>query len=276
MKKTRAILLALCVAVGSCLPPGATVRNGQLYTTGAPDYDAYFKDVHALQSEAASWKDEQKTSRRTIVDELKIAADAADVTIVQAAHERMIGAAHEVGPTRLEIKDDGTAHVACPNENRASAATKQLFQAVETSVKSELARAKALRGVPPRVDKLTKTGRELDPRIAADFGATSRSRAKAVKAELDASFDVLDGLSSGARAAAREVEDFIADLQRGLAAEPSEPLPNGPGSAPPSFKGPPPAKNTGVAALPKPPSTNPKPPPKPPPKPADTGEVFNP
>lgn len=275
MNHTRAIrfvLLALLCAVTSCLQPGATVRHSQLYATGNPDYDAYFKDVHALQIESASWKDDQRTSRRAIIDELKLGPAAADVTIVQAAHERMIAAAHEVGATRLEVKDGGDVRIACPNDNRASAATKQLFQAVETSVKSELARAKTLRAVPPRVDKLTHTGRELDPRIPTDF-SKSRSFATRVKSELDASLEVLEGLSSGARASAREAEDFVADLQRGISADPSEPLP-GASSSGPNLK--PPPKPTARTTYTKPPDTTPKPQPKPQPKPADTGEVFTP
>jgi hypothetical protein len=275
MKNTRTILLALCVAVASCLPPGANVRTSQLYVTGSPDFDAYFKDVHALQMESKSWRDDQSAARRALVDELKLGPTVADVTIVQAAHERMIAAAHECGATRLEIKDSGEADLACPNEGRASPATKQFFQAVETSVKSELARAKALRAVPPRVDKLTRSGRELDPRIPTDF-STSRSFAKNVKAELDASLGALDELSSGARAAARETEDFVADLQRGLVAEPTEPLPSGSGSTGPNLK--PPPKPTAHVATAKPVDTGatPKPQPKPQPKPVDTGEVFNP
>ena len=280
MNRWLALALLLFTA---CLTSGGKVRSGQQYATGAPKYDGYFKEVHLLQLEGANWDDDKHASRRPLVDALKLDPSAADVSIIQATHERMIGAAHEVGATKLELKE-ADIHVACPNESRMGASTKELFRAIEAAVKAELDRAKSLRTLPPKVDTLTRTAHELEPAVDGDFGKRSRSLAAEVKDELTSSVEVLTVLSNGARSTAREAEDFVADLQRAVVAEPSDPLPRTDGSGSPIVTSSPtpktapkpkpkPADTTPVATDPAP-APAPKPKPKPKPKPPD--EVFNP
>ena len=281
----RALVLAAALFIASCnlFESGTRVREAQLYQPGIAPYDAYFKEVHELQVATASWPDQKRAARRPLVDLLKLSLDAADVTIAQATHERMIGAAHDAGATHLELKGDEPKVIAAGGEARVDAATKDFFRAIEGSVKAELARRKALRDLPPRIDDLTKVGRELEPKVRDDFAKHGGDLTSDVKAELTASYEVLSTLSASARNEAREAEDFVSVLERAIAAQPSEPLPTPEGSA----KGPAPKpKPTGAAPPPKPPSTgNPpppattsKPPPPPPPKPTGGGgdEVFNP
>jgi hypothetical protein len=249
--------LALFVLIAACVSSGGKVRSGQQYSTGLLKYDDYFKQVHLLQLEGANWDDDKHASRRPLVDALKLDPNAADVSIIQGTHERMISAAHEVGATRLDLRE-GDIHVAVPNESRMSASTKELFRAVEAAVKAELDRAKSLRTLPPKVDGLTRTAHELDPLIDGDFAKRSRTLANEVHEELASSIEVLSGLSAGSRNAAREAEDFVADLQRAVIAEPSDPLPTADGS---------PIVTSSAKATPAP---TPKPKPHPQPKPADT------
>jgi hypothetical protein len=227
MKNTRplvllvSLVLLVCCNLFSNTP--SKVRSGQLYEPGAPEYDAYFKELHLLQVAAAGWDDDKKTSRRPLVDALKFEGDPADVSITQATHERMVAIAHVVGTTRLDVKND-EPHVVAANESRLDAQAKDLFHAVEQVVKSELDRAKALRQVPTKVDVLTKTGRELQPRVQTDFQRRGGDVANEVKQEIDASLEVLGTISTGSRSTAREAEDFVADLQRAIQADPTEPL----------------------------------------------------
>lgn len=275
MKRWFALVFLVFAA---CITSGGKVRSGQQYATGTPKYDAYFKEVHLLQLEAANWDDDKHASRRPLVDALKLDPAAADVSIIQATHERMIGAAHEVGATKLELKE-GDIHVACPNESRMSASTKELFRAIEAAVKAELDRAKSLRSLPPKVDTLTRSAHELEPSVDGDFGKRSRTLAAEVKEELASSVEVLTGLSNGARSTAREAEDFVADLQRAVVAEPSDPLPRTDGSgspivtSQPSPKPAPKPKPKPADTIPANPNPTPKPKPKPQPPP---DEVFNP
>jgi len=277
----RALVLAAALFIASCnlFESGTHVREGQLYQPGLANYDAYFKEVHDLQLATASWPDQKSAARRPLVDLLKLSLDAADVTIAQATHERMIGAAHAAGATHLDLKGDEAKVIAAGGDARIDTATKDFFRAIEGTVKAELARRKALRDIPPRIDDLSKVGRELEPKVRDDFAKHGGSLTSDVKAELDASYEVLNTLSANARNEAREAEDFVSVLERAISAEPSEPLPKEPGAVgttpPPKPKptgAPPPA----TAKPPPPPTTATKPPP---PKPTGGGggdEVFNP
>ncbi len=275
MKRRWLVLLLLVCA---CVSSGGKVRSGQQYATGTPKYDDYFKQVHLLQLEAANWDDDKHATRRALVDALKLDPAAADVSIIQATHEHMIGAAHEVGATRLDLKENDI-HVACANESRMTAPTKELFRGIEATVKAELDRAKTLRTMPAKVDALTRSAHELEPSIDTDFAKRSRTLAAEVRDELSSSIEVLGGLSTGSRNAAREAEDFVANLQRAIVAEPNEPLPRTDGSASPIVTSPP-APTPAPTPHPKPKPTapvvsNPTPKPKPKPQPPPD-EVFNP
>lgn len=265
-----ALLVVACDLFGG----PSRVRSGQLYAPGSPEYDAYFKDVHLLQVAAAGWDDDKKSSRRPLVDALKLNDGVADVSISQATHERMVAVAHEVGPARLEVKND-EPHVLVSNEGRLDAQTRELFRTIEGVVRAELARAKTLRQIPAKVDGLTKTGKGLQPRVTTDFGPRGGDAASAVKQELDASIEVLNAISLDSRNGALEAEDFVADLQRSVVADPSEPLTRVDGGAPVTATKPPPRRPpTGTTT---PATTGAAPPPAHPPKPAGgDGEDFNP
>ena len=283
-------LAAIFVVACNLFEGGTHVREGQLYQPGVANYDRYFKEVHELQVAQNTWPEDRKASRRALVDFLKLSLDAADVTIAQATHERMVGAAHQFGATKLEVKSDDAHVVVAGGDGRIDATTKDLFRAIETTVKAELARRKALGEIPARIDDLTKVGRDLEPHVREDFAKNGGSMASDVKAELTSSYEVLGTLSGKARTEAREAEDFVSVLDRAVAAEPSEPLVKlEPPKPPPGAKPRPTATST---PTPKPPptATTPKPPPTattpptatattpkpPPPKPTGGGEVFEP
>ncbi len=253
------LMLAFCDLFGSS---PSKVRSGQLYEPGTPEYDAYFKDVHLLQVSAAGWDDDKKSTRRPLVDALKIEGAAADVSISQATHEKMVAIAHVVGTTHLEVKND-EPRVVASNESRVDGPTRDLFHAIEQVAKAELDRSKQMRLIPPKVDVLTKSGRELVPRVPTDFARRGGEVATAVKQELDASLEVLSTISTSSRSSAREAEDFVADLQRAVQADPTERLTDpdaGPVVVSTKPSRPPPRQNTGGTA----PPTVAKPPQKPP------------
>ncbi len=289
MRLLRTLTLAGLVALAACnlFEGGTHIREGQLYQPGVAQYDHYFKEVHELQLAQTAWPEDKKASRRALIDYLKLSLDAADVTVAQATHERMVAAAHQFGSTRLDIKSD-EAHVVVPNDGRLDASTKDLFRAIETTVKAELARRKALNDIPSRIDELTKAGRELEPHVRDDFAKNGGSLASDVKGELTASYDVLSGISAKARTESREAEDFISVLDRAVSSDSSEPIPQPlPGASAtgkPTAGPKPPPPSTGAHPPPKPPptATTPPPPatakPKPPPPSGGGGgdEVFNP
>ncbi len=272
-------LLSLLVAACELHGP-SRVAQGQLYYAGSPTYDAFFRDVHQQQVDAAGWDDDRRNAHRSLVSALELTPDAADVTIVQATHEAASKTAKQPGSVRLDV--DGTnAHVVASGGADASGA---LFRAVEDTARQELERAKRLHGLEPRIDAMSRTGGDLSGRAKADFASRGVGKETEVETELSASLDVLRKLKSRAESDARESEDFVADLERALETasedraaktrdrhkkrdhgdkdkdhEDTKPAPK-----------PAPASDQ-AAAAPKP-----APPAPPPPKPADTGEVFTP
>lgn len=271
------VALTLIVAGCALFNPPSKVKSGQLFETGQGPYDDYFSKVHALQMQAANWPDAKKAARRNLIDELKVATDAPDVTIAQATHERMIAIAHVVGSTRLELRDD-EAKLVLASESRADATTKQFTKTLMSFIDAELKRKKEMHDVPPKCDDLAKAGRELEPRVKTDFVKNGGTAMADVHDELQASLEVLDQISTTARLGSRESEDFVADMQRAIMADSSEPLPGSSATATVASSKPPPV----TTSKPKPPpvTVSEQPKPKPPPsKPKGGGggdEVFNP
>ena len=283
MQRTRVWLarLAVLAAVGSgaaivpgcaLFEPQSKIRSGQLFQTGQSQYDDYFSKVHALQLEAAGWTDEKKATRRSLIDALKIATDAADVTIVEAAHERMVSVAHVIGGTHLELKEN-EGKLVIPGESRADAPMKDFLTALRTTVDGEMKRKRELTDIPQKCDELVKLGRDLEPRVKADFFRQGGTMMADVHDEIAASFDVLSEISKTSRLQKRETEDFISDLARAVeAGPPANDLP--------------PSTVTKPATHPKPfvsssqaTTTTPKPKPKPKPQPSGGGgggDDFNP
>jgi hypothetical protein len=272
------------------------VKNGELVETGDARYDGYFKDVHDMQVTAVGWSDERQAACRPLVDELRLAPDAAGVSIVQETHERVKEVSHEVGATKLEVTGD-EAHITAANPDKVDETTRNLFKMIETCAHTELARSHAFKEVPTRVDAVVKNGRELEPHIRDDFAKHGGRVAEDVQAEMTASYDALSDISKNARGGAREAEDFVADLQRAvgssLPVEPKEDSDEAPkgkkkkgdksdksdkSSEKPADKSTDkstdkPAPTATADKPPAPPVDKPKPKPKPPPPPS---EDFNP
>ncbi|HEY2368409.1 MAG TPA: hypothetical protein VGH87_18560 [Polyangiaceae bacterium] len=279
MQIARKVLLIFFVASCALFEPQSKIKSGQLFQSGQTQYDDYFTKVHNLQVESAGWPDDKKAALRSLIDALKIATDAADVTILEATHEHMVSIAHVVGATHLDLhEDDGKVTLA--SESRADASTKEFVKALQATVDGEMKRKRELRDVPNRCDELAKVGRELEPRVKQDFFRSGGTMMADVHDEIDASFDVLEQISKTSRLERRETEDFIGELGRAVVAEPAE-YGRPEGVPPPSTTGRPPPVQT---SHPRPPPVANNPPPvatskpKPPqPKPQGGGdEVFNP
>ena len=282
-RKIALLFVMLIASACALFEPQSKIKSGQLFQSGQAQYDDYFTKVHTLQVEAAGWADDKKAARRNLIDALKIATDAVDVTILQATHERMVSVAHIAGATHLDLhEDDGKVVLAA--ESRADASTKDFVKALQATLDGEMKRKRALREVPGRCDELAKTGRELEPRVKQDFFRSGGTMMADVHDEIAASFDVLEQISKTSRLERRETEDFIGELGRAVVAEPAE-------YGRPEGVPPPSTTNTGTKPTPPPVQTShPKPPPvavnnnpppvatskpKPPPK-GGGDEVFNP
>jgi hypothetical protein len=276
--RTTLACAALALAPACMLNPASRTAQGQLYTSGNPTYDAFFRDVHQHQVDAASWGDDKKTAHHALVGALDLTPDAPDVTIVQATHEASSKVAKQAGSVRLDV-DGTTAHVVASSGTDGGA----LFHAIEDSAHQELERAKRLHGEGPKLDALTKTANDLEGRVKADFDKYGTAKENEVASEILATIDVIAKLRTRADGEARESEDFVADLERALetaseasaqkqvarrkkrpAADTAAASTPSPKPAPVADQSPPPAAARPAPVVP------------PPPKPADTGEVFTP
>lgn len=275
---TGLVLVVFAMGASGCnlLGGPSKVRNGELFETGEVRYDAYFKEVHDLQVSSAGWVDDRKASRRPLVDTLKLTPEAADVSIVQAAHERINGVARDVGPTKLEIVGE-EAHLTAVGASRVDDPTRELFKAIEATARAELLRGKALRTLPPRVDELTKNGRALEPHVREEFAKHGGRVGTDVQDELAASYEVLGSVSRDSRNGAREAEDFVADLQRAVATDPGDSNDKPPPPMPKTTH-PKPPSGAATPATPRPETPKPPAPPKPPsePKAADKPPASKP
>jgi hypothetical protein len=271
-------VLGVSLLATSCMLGGESrLAQGQLYASGDPTYDAFFRDVHQQQVDEASWGDDKKGAHKSLVATLDLTPDAPEVTIIQVTHESSSKIARQPASVRLEI-DGTTAHVTASGGTGDSGA---LFRAIEDTAHLELERAKRLRGVEPKLDALTKQGAELETHVKADFSKFGGGKGNDVANELTSAHEILTKLKARAESEARESEDFVADLGRALMTaseaktahadrkkkkrDEAATAANAKPVAPPS---------DAPAAAPKAPP--PKPVEKPAEKPAETGEVFTP
>ncbi len=214
-----AVLVALAASQSACsgffAPTESRVRAGELFEVAHAKYDPYFQQVHSLQGQVKSWGREKDATRRPLVDALKLDPDVADVTLVQATHERMLGISRDAGNIRVEMTE-GRGRVVAQNPAKVDDGGRAVFGAIESCVQSELERAKKLREIPPKADTILKEGRALEPQVREDLGRRGQRAPKQVQEELQASYEVLAELSKSARLRAREAEDFVADLRRAV------------------------------------------------------------
>lgn len=213
-----------CTSVVGCsffAPPESKVRAGELYEAAHPKYDPYFRAVHDAQVQWATWDEQKRVARRPLLDALKIDPEAADVTLIQATHERVLGVAREAGTVRLDITE-GRGRVVAQNAAKVDDAGRNFFSAIESCVFNEHERAKAMKDIPAKADELIKQGRALEPQVRDDLSRRGGRAPKQVLEELQAAYEVLGEISKGARLSVREAEDFIADLRRAVGADMAE------------------------------------------------------
>jgi hypothetical protein len=209
-----AVVLALSTLL-ACDMPAGKVGQGQLYMSGEARYDAFFRDVHAIQVWVAEWPDDRKATRRPLLDTLELTSDAADVTIVQATHERIVPLKKDGGSTRLEVSVD-EAHMSATGGAKVD---ETFFHAIEETASSELVRAKKLNSMTPKIDELVNVGRSLEPHVQETFQKQGPGKVAEVKQELGSAISVLHTTTGKARRSTRECDDFVADLARAVASD---------------------------------------------------------
>ena len=209
----EAAALGTALFTASCmLGNGSRIAQGELYASGNPTYDAFFRDVHQQQVNETTWGDEQRGAQKPLVTTLELTPDTPDVTIVQATHESSSKVAKQPGSVRLDL-DAATPRVVVSGGAADGGA---LFRAIEDTTRQELERAKRLHAIEPTLDALSKQEADLESHVKVDFAKYGNMKANDVATELAATRDVIGRLKAHAQAGARASEDFVADLGRAL------------------------------------------------------------
>jgi hypothetical protein len=241
------------------------VANGQLYTSGDGKYDPYFNQVHQEQVTAASWPDDSKAARKSIVVALNLRPGASNSTIFSAAREKKGDAA--------------------------------LGSVIDETTSAERARSKKLTAASEKLDDLHKRGEDLKKQVieerrnlAADKADEQKVKQKdELKREMTAAVEAVSTMMSDAKSGSKEADELARKLRGAWTGKDDEEAPPAdppkdekkeekPAAKPPLAKKPAgkPAAKPAAATQPteKPADEKPAPKPAPAQKPAD--EVFNP
>lgn len=227
------------------------VAQGELYRSGDSEYDAFFREVHDVQSEAESGS-EGEPAHAPLRDALGLKKSASSTKALDETQKRV-----------TELKEGGLLlHLQItPEPKLVRVQEKQrgpiddeleaLFEAVEQAASDSLEDAESLRALRKRTTELEKKRAKLVKSGEPDKGKLEVST-KQLQAELEASEAVLANAASTFSAQAGDAAWFVVELARAVES-------GGADAKPP----PPPAPK------PKKPAWRPRPRVKPKPPPAD-------
>lgn len=236
--------------------PHQGIRTGHTYASGNTQYDSYFGETRSLQTQAPSWQARRQKAHRPLAEELGLAADVPDATLVEKTQARSAELSKSNGGFKLEITG-GEARVAPAATGKVDKASAQFYRALEATANGELKLIGELRGSSGNhVEELVRRGHELSAKVDVDLDKGSARRKAEVREELSACVEVLGGLTGQATQVVHDAEAFVAELvsasQGGKAAA----------------KGPVKGPSTKPGTAPEPA--------KPPAKPSQPGELFTP
>lgn len=234
--------LAACVFVAftaacSGAASSSHVAAGETFSTGNADYDAFFRDVVDVRSQAEKASADLEGISKPLRDALRIEATPSaplpqEVVRTEAKKLQLDG-------TLLHL--DLIPEVKVVVSGKTDADDQKLFTSIEQTAKASVAMSRKTSELVARIHDLEKRRAELSDSVDKSF--TDPSKREEVKRELKAAATILtDARSLGDRhggAAARLALDLALAMETGAV-----------GSAKP-LKGPPP-KGTGTGTKPKP------------------------
>jgi len=292
-------LLSLGGAPFGCGGAGSHVEQGEAYSTGNADYDAFFKEVVETHALAQKAQDEQGAAREPLTKALGLKAKADVEETVEAAqtrakklHDSGVSLHLQLTPEPRMLAVQGGAPIGSDGE--------ELIKAVEESTRTSIELSKKLGALPDKCAELEKKRADLRARSQEAFKAERPVKRREIDRELDAAADVLADASSQSTKYAGNASKFVLDLARavetgGAAAALAEasakartaavaptvkPAPGRWRGAPPPKPGasatPPPTPPKGIPPRGTAAAERPTPPPARPTKPASGGDDFEP
>lgn len=226
LPRSVALTLVLCASAltnVSCVNNQTHhVSKGELYQPGKAAYDAFFKDVNALQKQTVLWQEDRKDALKPLWNQLSLLPDTPEVSVLEAISLAVSQLGAGAGPWRLE----GSGQEVKVVESSGARAEGPFFRVVENTVREQRKRAEKMRRTIPNIATLEKTGTELKGTVGRDFdNAAFRENQRSVGEELDAAIKVAAEAARIAAREAQEADDFVNLVKRALATKCDAPAP---------------------------------------------------
>jgi hypothetical protein len=256
------------------------VAQGRYYSTGNPEYDEFFIDLHRMQVELNDAPERTAAPRKALADKLEVGLDTE--VLKEALKKRATELAGRSVKLSVEKPADPDKPLALRVTGSPSGADAELKATIDESLGKASELRVQIRGWLKLLEELPGRATALEGGVNAGFVGKSPGRREEVKNNLADGKKVLELLQTRAKDAERsngELLDAItaalgeaapaASTESAPSAEEDKPAPKkGRKAAPPPAPRPRPAKAPKPAKAATPPA--PKPAPTPSPKPAPT------
>lgn len=209
------IALAAPVMSGSlCVNTSTHVEKGDLYTTGDATYDAFFKDMRDVHTEAFRAELEQGEAQKSLATALGLDASINVKDAVAAAQERAKKLSDR--GVRIHLVLTPEPKLVTARGAAIDAEVEGMRKGVEESARLAIALSRRLGGMPDRIAMLERTRTELRARSMEAFRAEPEVRRNEIVQELDASKQVLrEAAEFGAKQAGR-ASQFLIELAQAV------------------------------------------------------------
>lgn len=263
------------------------IAAGRAFTTGAAEFDEFFKEARELHAEAQRGEADERASHASLIAALGLEPQTTALMAVNEAGQR----ARKILDTGVLLHLDILPVTKVLTKKESASANlsldgKDFIKAVEDSTRSSLALSRRVGAVAARAEALEKRRVDLRAQAPVAFRAERQERRDAILRELDAARDVLaETVALGNRyagLAAKFVLDLAQVLETGADAypeaqspiDPTKPAPpassaptpggkkaggNGAGKRPPAVGGPKAGPPASKPATPTPPPAAKKP-----------------
>jgi hypothetical protein len=269
------LALAGCPACDFFVRPGgpSQVAQGRYYSTGNPDYDEFFVELHRLQVDLKDSPDRVAAPRAALAKTLDVSLDAVEIK------EALTKKASELGTRQVKLIVVGPAAPDKPLTLRVTGAPAGADLDLQKAIEEALAKTSELKGLisdwQKQLDVLPGRADKLEGGVDESFVGTSDGKRREIKGNLADAKKIIELLVTRAKDAERSNSELIDALTAGLGEAPAEKGDKETASSGSSTSSdrrakrtPPPPPPPPAAKPAKAPPSRPAPPPKPAPAPA--------
>jgi len=223
--KTRSYWVVLGLVLASstfgCHPLGADkptrVESGLLFTAGQPEFDTFFSEYFAAQTELATAKDAEHALRGELSKKLGVVAGATPQLLVDAVARRAQELAEKKVLLRLDIDGLGADDEADTMVQAAVIGTLEddarlFIENATLLARQELRMSARLRKLKKKLSRLEAHEQALEPSVEPNFTDKGYAKLEEVKRNLFAAKRALPLMSLRAQDQAEDSEQLVRKL----------------------------------------------------------------